>query len=72
MLKTDPAKAEKLNTVGTKVNDFYDDVYKFNDGTLPSDEKDSKLGEGKEKYVGAIPHILENTFSDVDTMESQK
>ena len=72
LLKTDPAKAEKLNTVGTKVNDFYDDVYKFNDGTLPSDEKDSKLGEGKEKYVGAIPHILENTFSDVDTMESQK
>jgi hypothetical protein len=35
LLKDKPKEAEKLNVLGNKVNDVYDEVYKFNDGTMP-------------------------------------
>ena len=36
LLKDTPKEAEKLNVLGNKVNDVYDEVYKFNDGTMPT------------------------------------
>ncbi len=72
LLKDKPKEAEKLNVLGNKVNDVYDEVYKFNDGTMPTWLEDAKLGKWKEKYEGAIPHILENQFAKIDDMEGQR
>jgi len=44
-MKDRPQEAEKLNKVGTRVNDFYDEIYKFNDGTSPSGLEEAKLGK---------------------------
>ncbi len=70
--KEDKETAESLNTVGDKVNALYDDVYKFNDGTIPESMEKTKLGAGKDKYAWAIPLALQNTFGDINDMEGQK
>gem|GEM_PF-6875189 len=72
LIKDSPEKAEKLNKIGNNVNEFYDKIYSFNDGSLPEGMTDARLGKGEEKYAGAIPHILENSFSSIDDMETQR
>lgn len=72
LIKDSPEKAETLNKMGNNVNEFYDKVYTFNDGSIPEGINDAKLWKGKEKYAWAIPHILDNSFSSIDNMESEK
>jgi hypothetical protein len=56
------------------VNNFYTDVYKFNDGTIPNgdDLEQYKLGNGTDKYPGVIPFMLQNSFGTVEKMNSEK
>jgi len=57
--------------VGTEVNNFYDYVYKFDDGTIPLELMSERLGAGKDTYAGVIPHILDNTFGNISKIESE-
>ncbi len=63
--------ADEFTKVWDGVNSFYDKVYSFNDGTISVPEK-SKLWEWKEKYSGAIPNILDNSFKSIDEIQNRE
>lgn len=64
---------ENLNQVWTWVNEFYTGIYTFNDGTVPQGIDTAKLWEANfDKHPGVIPHIIDNSFTNIDSFVSQK
>ncbi|MCX6823656.1 MAG: hypothetical protein NT085_00820 [candidate division SR1 bacterium] len=70
--KDNPEKAKEFTTMGDNINTFYDGIQKFDDGTMPTGLAEEKLGGSKDTYSGAIPSVLDNTFTDIKTLQSQK
>ncbi len=72
LMKEKPEYANKMNTFWNNVNDFYDSIYKFDDWTMPEWLTEYTLGTGKEKYVWAIPHVLNNSCKDLNDLNSKE
>jgi len=72
LMKEKPEYANKMNTFWSNVNGFYDSIYKFNDWTMPEWLGEYTLGTGKEKYVWAIPHVLNNSFSSLEKLNDKE
>ena len=68
----EPKVKEALNGVGGNVNDLYNYVYEFDDKSKPVWLEEEKLWWGKEKYAGAIPHVLDNTFGTINDLQSER
>ena len=60
-----------LNTFGTNINDTYKSLYNFSDGSSPMDLDKEKLWGGTDKLPWVIPHILDNSFTTIDDLQSQ-
>lgn len=64
-------KAKKYTTIWDNINKFSNDIYSFSDGTINKVTAITELWMGKDKYAGAIPYVMDNTYENIDEMNSK-
>ncbi len=69
--KSNPDLAKKYSAVWNDVNIFSNDIYRFNDGSIDKTEEIVSLWASKDKYPGALPYVLDNSYENLQDMTSE-